>query len=159
VNAVHRDVADGQIFVVVAVGGHVAAAVLSAHFNLQLAALADRGDVHALIEHREVRVFLNLRGGDRAGLLDVHVDGLRQVGIQLDRHLLQVEDDVRRILDHAGDRREFMQHSFDLHRGDCRAFDRAEERAAQRISYRRAPAALKRLRGKPPVLLGERFQL
>ena len=34
-----------------------------------------------------------------------------------------------------------------------------EQRAAQRVSYRRAPAAFKRLRGKRAVLLGERFQL
>src|SRR5207247_985514 len=66
---------------------------------------------------------------------------------------------VRSILDHARDRRKFVQHAFDLHGGDGRAFNRTEQRATQRVSYRRAPAALKRLRGKPPVLLGERFQL
>src|SRR5712692_4914909 len=73
VNAVHGNIADGQIFVVVAVGGDVTAAVLDAHFDLQLAAFADGGDVHALVEDGEVRVFLDLRGGDRTGLLDVDV--------------------------------------------------------------------------------------
>src|SRR6266436_8501519 len=143
-HAVDWDVADGQIFIIVAVGGHVATAVLGAHLDLELAAFANRGDVHALIEHGEVRVFLDLRRGDRTGLLDVDVNRLRQVGVELDGHLLQVEDDIRGILDHAG---------------DGRAFNRTEQRATQRVSYRRAPAALKRLRGKPPVLLGERFQL
>ncbi len=66
VNAVHRNVADRQVFVVVAVGGHVAAAVLHAHFDLQLAAFADRGDVNALVQHGEIRVFFDLRGGHRA---------------------------------------------------------------------------------------------
>src|ERR1700674_1922094 len=159
VNAVDRDVTDGQVFVIVAVGGHVAAAVLGAHLNLEFAALADRRDVHALIEDGEVRVFLDLRRGDRTGLLDVDVNPLRQVGVELDGHLLQVEDDVRGILDHAGDRRKFVQHAFDLHGGDSRAFDRTEQRATQRVSYGRTPASLKRLRGKPPVLLSERFQL
>src|SRR5882672_8645662 len=159
VNAVDRDVTDGQVFVIVAVGGHVAAAVLDAHLDLEFAALADRRDVHALIEDSEVRVFLDLRRGDRTGLLDVDVNRLRQVGVELDGHLLQVEDDVRGILDHAGDRRKFVQHAFDLHGGDGRAFDRAEQRATQRVSYGRTPAALKRLCGKPPVLLSERFQL
>src|SRR6266436_4633633 len=158
-NAVDRDVADGQIFVIVAVGSHIAAAVLGAHLDLELAAFADRGDVHALVEHGEVRVFLDLRRGHWTGLLDVDVDRLRQVGVELDGHLLQIEDDVRGILDHAGDRRKFVQHAFDLHRSDGRAFNRAEQRAAQRVSYGRTPAALKRLRGKPPVLLSERFQL
>src|SRR5207249_8378613 len=86
-------------------------------------------------------------------------DRLRQVGVELDGHLLQVEDDVRGILDDAGDRRKFVQHAFDLHGSDGRAFNRAEQRATQRVSYGRAPAALKRLCGKPPVFLGERFQL
>src|SRR6266852_4897464 len=159
VNAVHWNVADRQVFVVVAVGGHVAAAVLHAHLDLELAAFADCGDIYALIEDGEVRVFLDLRRGDRSGLFDVDVNRLRQIGVELDGHLLQVEDDIRGILDHAGDRRKFVQHAFDLHGGDGRAFDGTEQRATQRISYGRAPAALKRLRGKPPVLLGERFQL
>src|SRR2546430_7703892 len=159
VNAVDRDVADRQIFVVVAVGSHIAAAVLGAHFDLKLAAFADRGDVNALVEDGEVRVFLDLRRGDRTSLFDVDVNRLRQVRVELDGHLLQVEDDVRGILDHARYRRKFMQHAFNLHGGDGRAFHSNEQAATQRVSYRRAPATLKRLRGKPPVLLGERFQL
>src|SRR5258708_4166233 len=122
-NAVHRDVADGQIFVVVAVCGDVTAAVLDAHLDLQLATFADGGDVHALIEDGEVRVFLDLRGSNRPGLLDVDENRLRQVGVELDGHLFQVEDNVRGILDHAGDRREFVQDSFDLHGGDGPAFN------------------------------------
>src|SRR5438876_12320756 len=125
-NAVHRDVPDGQIFIIVAVGGHVATADLGAHLDLELAAFADRGDVYALIEHGEVRVFLDLRRGDRTGLLDVDVNRLWQVGIELDGHLLQVENNVRGILDHAGDRRKFVQHAFDLHVGDGRAFNRTK---------------------------------
>src|ERR1700674_953980 len=159
VNAVNRDVSDGQVLVVVAVGGHITAAVLGAHLDLEFAAFADRRNVHALIEDGEIRVFLDLRRGDRTGLLDVDVNRLRQVGVELDGHLLEVEDDVRGILDHAGERRKFVQHAFDLHGGDGRAFDRAEQRATQRVSYGRTPASLKRLRGKPPVLLSERFQL
>ena len=103
VNAVHRNVADGQIFIVIAVGSDVAAAILYAHFDLQFAAFADGGDVHTLVEHREIGVFFDLRGGDRTGLLDVDVNGFGQIGVQLDRHLLQVEDDVGGVLDHAGD--------------------------------------------------------
>src|SRR4029077_14704051 len=81
------------------------------------------------------------------------------VRVQLDRHLLQVEDNVRSVLDYAGNRRKFVQHSFDFHRSDRRAFNRTEQRAPQRVPYGRAPTALKRLRGKPPVLFGQRLQL
>ena len=65
VDRIHGDVADGQIFVEVAVGGDVAAAVLDAHFHLELAAFADGGDVNILIEHGEIGVFLDHRGSDR----------------------------------------------------------------------------------------------
>src|SRR5882724_1800182 len=61
VNAVNRDVADGQIFIVVAVGSDIAAAVLDAHFDLELAAFADSRYVYALVEHREIGIFFNLR--------------------------------------------------------------------------------------------------
>src|SRR5207302_5449881 len=44
VDAVHRNVADGQVFIVVAVGSHVAAAVFGAHLDLQLATFANGGD-------------------------------------------------------------------------------------------------------------------
>jgi len=57
-----RDVTDGQVFVIVAVGGpRSRGPFLDAHLDLEFAALADRRDVHALIEDSEVRVFLDLR--------------------------------------------------------------------------------------------------
>jgi len=53
------------------------------------------------------------------------------------------------ILDHAGDRRKFVQHAFDLTAVMAApSFEMAMGDAAR--FYRRAPAALKRLRGKPP---------
>src|SRR5208283_687078 len=81
VNAIHRDVADWQVFVVVAVRGNIATTVLHTHFDLQLATFADRGDVNALIENREVRVFFDLRAGDNARLFDVYVDRFGQVTV------------------------------------------------------------------------------
>ena len=56
-----------------------------------------------------------------------------------------------------GIERKFVQHAFDLHGGDGRAFDGAQQRAPQRVANRGAPTALKRLRGKLSVLIGERF--
>jgi len=64
---------------------------------LQLAAFADGGDIDAFVEHGEIRIFFDLRGGYGTGLLNIYIDRFRQVGIQLDRHLLQVEDNVRGI--------------------------------------------------------------
>src|SRR5690349_12443309 len=159
VHAVHGNVANRQILVVVAVCSDVTAAVLRAHFDLELPTFADRGDVDALVEHGKVRVFLDVRRGDRAGLLDVEIDRLGQIGVQLDGHLLEIEDDVRGVLDHAGNRREFVQDAFDLHGGDGRALDGTEQRTAQSVTDGGAPSALKRLRGEAPVLLGKGLEI
>ena len=116
VDRVHRDVADGEVFVEVAVGADVAAAVFDAHFELQLAAFADRGDVDGLVEDGEIGVFFDHGRGDHAGNFGVERDGLGLIGIELERHLLQVEDDVRGVFDDAGDGAELVQHAFDLAR-------------------------------------------
>src|ERR1700730_7928885 len=158
VHAVHRYVADGQVFIVVAVRSDVTAAVLDAHFDLQFAAFANRGNVHALVEDGEVRVFFDLRRGDGTGLLDVYVNRFGQVGVELDGHLLQVEDNVCSVFDDARDRGKFVQHALDLHGGDRCALDGAEQRAAQSIAYGGSPAALKGLRGEAAVFFGQRLQ-
>ncbi len=159
VDGIHRNVADGQVFIEVAVGGHVAAAVLDAHFQLQLAAFATRGPIDVLIEHGEVRFFFDHRGGHHARLIHVDVNRLGLIGRKLERHLLQVEDDIGGIFHHARDGRKLMQHAFDFYRGHRGPFDRTEQCAAQRIAHGGAPAALKRLRGKTPELIGQRLQL
>src|SRR5205807_305605 len=62
-----------------------------------------------------------------------------------------------RVLDHAGNRRELVEHAFNLHGGDRRAFNRREQDAPQRVADRRAEAALERLRVKPAEPIGERL--
>src|SRR4029077_15003110 len=100
VHRIHRDVADGQIFVEVAVGGHVPAAVLDAHFQLQFAAFVHGGNVDCLVEHGEIGVFLNHGGSHDARIFDVHKDGLGLIVVELQRNLLQVQDDVGGIFHH-----------------------------------------------------------
>ena len=81
------------------------------------------------------------------------------VDVHLERDLLQVEDDVGRVLDHARDRRELVQHAVDLDRGDRRALDRGEQHAAQRVADRRAEPALERLRVEAAEPVGEGLAL
>src|SRR5205807_4532184 len=87
------------------------------------------------------------------------INRLGQIGVQLDGHLLEVENDVRGILNDAGNRRKLVQNAFDFHGRDRRALDRAEQRAAQRVTDGSATSALKRLRGETPVLFGQRFEI
>ncbi len=154
---VDRDEADAEIAVEVLVGGDVTAAALEAHLHVELAAFADGADVDVLVENLDVGVSLDHAGGDDARLVRMQVERLRAVAVELERNLLQVEDDVGRILDDAGDRLELVQHALDLDGGDGRALDGREQRAAQRVADRGAEAALKRLRGELAVLVGQCF--
>ena len=99
------------------------------------------------------------RAAHFAGLVDLERQRLDLIGVQLQRNLLQVEDDVGRVLDHAGDRRELVEHAVDLDRGDRRAFNRREQHAPQRVADRRAEAALERLRVEPAEPVGEGLAL
>ena len=99
------------------------------------------------------------RAAHFAGLVDPERQRLGVIDVQLQRNLLQVEDDVGRVLDHAGDRRELVQHAVDLDRGDRRAFNRRQQHAAQRVADGRAEAALERLRVEAAEPVGERLAL
>src|SRR4029079_17520663 len=57
------------------------------------------------------------------------------------------------------DRRELVQHAVDLHRRDRGALDRGEQHPPQRVTDRRAEAALERLRVKAPEPVGEGLAL
>ena len=99
------------------------------------------------------------RAAHFARLVDAQRQRLGVIDVQLERNLLQVEDDVGRVLDHAGNRRELVQHAVDLDGGDRRALDRGEQHAPQRVADRRAEAALERLRVEPAEPVGERLAL
>ena len=155
VNRVDGNETDAEVFVEILVGGDVAAAALEAHFHIELAAFADGGDVNVFVQHLDIRVGLDHAGGDHAGLVGAQVDGFGRVAAELEGNLLQVQDDVGRVLDHAGDRLELVQHAFDLHRRDCGSLDRRQQHAPQGVADGGAEAAFKRLRPEDAVLIGE----
>src|SRR5581483_6101113 len=106
VGRVNRDVTDRQVVVEVAVGRDVAAPLLDAHLDADRTALADRGDVNVRIKHLDVRVNLDVTGLQLTRFGAVHAERLRLVRVHLERDLLEVEDNVSRVLDDAGDRGE-----------------------------------------------------
>ena len=70
---------------------------------------------------------------------------LGPVAVQLEAHLLQIQDDLGHVFDHARQGRELVQHAVDPHGGDGRALQRGEQHAPQRVSQRHAEAALQGL--------------
>ena len=122
-----------------------------------LAAFADGRDVNVLVEHLDVGVGLDHAGGDHARLIGAQINRLGRIAVQAEGNLLQVEDDVGRILHHSGDRLELVQHAFDLDRGNRGALDGGQQHAAQRVADGGAETAFKRLRPEVTVLVGQRF--
>ena len=155
VHGVHRNVADGQVLIEIAVGAHVSAAILDAHFELQLATFAHRGDVYAFVQNRKISIFFDHGGSDHTRSFRIERDRLGLVVIEFERHLFEVQDNIRGVFHYAGNRAELMQHTFDLDRGNRGALNRTEQRTAQRIAHRCAPAALKGLRREFSVLVGQ----
>ncbi len=113
--------------------------------------------MNVAVEHFDVGVGFDLAAADFAGLIDGEAHGLDSVAHDLERNLLQVEDDVGGVFHHARDGAEFVLDAFDAHGGDGGAFDGAEQDAAQTVADGRAEAALKRLGGKHAIPLGESF--
>src|SRR5581483_4274921 len=153
VDRVDRNESDAEVFVEVLIGGDVAAAALQAHFHIELAAFADGRDVNVFVEHFDIAVGFNHAGGNNTRLIRTQIDRLRRVATQLEWDLLQVQDDVGRIFNHAGDRLELVKHAVNLDGGNSRAFDRAQQHAAKRIADGSAEAAFKRLRPEDTVLV------
>ncbi len=121
------------------------------------AAFGDGGDVDVLIEDLDVAVGLDHAGGHNARLVGAQIQRLGTVAIELERDLLEVQDDVGCVFDNAADRLELVQHVFDADGGNCGAFDRAEQSAAQGVADGGAEAALKGLGAELAKLLGKRL--
>ena len=154
VDGINRNKSDAEIFVEIFVGGNVAASALQPQFHVKPAAFADGGDVNVLVQDFDVPVGFDHARSDHARLVRAQIDGLGRVAVQLERDLFQVQDDVSRVLDHAGDGLELVQHAFDFDSGNRGAFDRRQQHAAKRIADRCAEPAFKRLRPENSVLVG-----
>ncbi len=87
------------------------------------------------------------------------VQRLGRVDVHLQRNLLQIQDDVGRVLDDAGDGRELVQHAVDLDRRDRRAFNRRQQHAPQGVADGRAESALEWLRVEAAKSIGEGLAL
>ncbi len=126
VDGVDRDEAKAEIGVEVLVGRDVATAALETHLHVDLAAFADGADVDVLVEDLDIAVGFDHAGGDDASLVGAEVEGLGAFAVELERNLLEVEDDVGRVLNDAGDGLELVQHALDADGGHCSSLDRGK---------------------------------
>ena len=135
----------------------VAAAGLQPHFDRELAAFAHRGHVHIAVKHFDVGVGFDLAAADVAGVIHAQAHGFDAVSHDLERNLLQVEDDIGGVFHHARNRAEFVLDAFDADGGDGRALDGAQQHAPQAVADGGAETALEWLRGEHAIPVREGF--
>ena len=100
-NRIDGNETDSQVFVEVLIRRDVTASPLEPHFHVELAAFADRRDVHVFVEHFDISVSLDHARGNYARLIGAKIDGFGSVATQFERNLLQIEDDVGGIFDNT----------------------------------------------------------
>ncbi|MEI3002368.1 MAG: hypothetical protein V8T86_15975 [Victivallis sp.] len=83
-----------------------------------------------------------------------NLERLRPVGVKIQPDALQIQHDLRDILEHVVQRVEFMLRAVNAHRADRRSLQRREQNPPQRISERMTVSALKRRRDELGVILG-----
>ena len=141
---------------------HIATISEGGKLHMELRLKRGRGYVSAdknFDEDLDVGVGLDVARADFTGLVDAEVERFGRVGVQLQRNLLQVEDDVRCVLDHTGNRRELVQYTVDLYCSDCRTLNRGEQHATQRVADRGAEPSFERLGVEPAKSIGESLAL
>src|SRR5262245_53989744 len=123
-NRIYWDVTDRQIVIEIAVGRDVTTPALDPHLDVEISALAHRGDVDVGVEHLNVLIQLDVARLHLPGFGARHADCLRLAGMEFEGDLFKVEDDIGGILNDASDRGEFVQDAFNSHGGDGGPFDR-----------------------------------
>src|SRR5262245_8870770 len=151
---VDRNHADRTLGLRVLVGGDVAAATVDLDFHAQIAVLVERRDVEVGIQHRHLAVHLQIPGANLA--LATHLERalLGPVTQELQSHLLEVEDDLRDVLDDTGERRELVQHPIDSNGRDGGSLQGRKQDPAQGVTEGQAEPALERLDRELAVAIG-----
>src|SRR4030095_8526140 len=143
-NGIYGDVTDRQIVVEIAVSRDVTTPALNSHLDVQISALAHRGDVNVGVEPLNVIIQFDVARFHLPRFGARHANGLGFAGMEFERDLFKVEDDIGGILNDSRDRGELVQHAFDSHGGYGGPFDRLKKRAAHNVNHNCAetPAAL-----------------
>ena len=157
-----RDIETDADIEVLEPDAHIATVADHGKLHMEMRMKRGRGYVSAdknFDEDLDVAVGLDVAPAHLAGFVDLDRERLDLIGVQLERDLLEVEDDVGRVLDNPGNRRELVEHAVDLHRGHRRAFDRRQQHAPQGVADGGAEPPLERLGVEAPESIGQCFAL
>ncbi len=141
-DTVHGDHTDRHVGVLVLVSADIATALIKGQLHLQMGILIQGGDVHIGIDDLDFIIHLDGASCYFAGTLGIDHHRLRTVGNHGYRQTLQVEDDLSHVLFHAGNSRELMLHTFNVHSRDRNAREGGQQHTAERVAQRVTKATL-----------------
>src|SRR3984893_8791577 len=126
VETIDRDQADRRVFRPVAVGHDIALAGVDREFHADFGTFVESTNDKLRIEDRNIAGRADVGGGDLAGTLLFQNYALRAIARHAEGDALDVDYDVGHVLAHAGDRRELVQDTVDMDRGNRRALQRRQ---------------------------------
>ena len=109
------------------------------------------------VKDLDIGIALEVGRLDLTRLVRPQIQSLRLLRVQLDRNLLQVQDDIGCILHDTWNRGELMEHLVDLDARDRGTLDGRQEHPAQRVADRRPETALERLSIEPTEPIRQRL--
>src|SRR5688572_9592014 len=126
-------------------GRAVAAAAFHTQRHGQFTGLGQVGENQLRVHDFDVVVRVDVTGRHRARALLRQAQLVAVTGVHLERHLLEVHQDVHDVFLYAFDGGVLMKHAFDLDFRDRRARHGRQQNTTQRVAERVAEATLERL--------------
>ena len=145
VDRIHRNDADGGLMLLVLLSRNIAAAGSHRDLHGQTRVAHQGSDVQIRVEDLNLAVCVDIASLDLALAGGLDVDRLGTITMQLGNNALNIQHDFGNVFLNARNRRKLVLHTSDLDAGRCRARQRRQQDAAQRVAQRGAVAALKRL--------------
>src|SRR5262249_45627481 len=131
---IHGDDADLAFLAGILVGGAVAAAVFDRHLHHEGHVIGQRGDDVLGVDDFDMLVGGNIRALDSTCPVAFDADRLGLLTGVLHHQALDVQDDVRDVLDDAGNGANFVLNPLDLNARDGAPLEAGEQNAAQTIA-------------------------
>ena len=121
--------------------------------HVQAGAVVQRGDVKVGVDDLHFVVRLDVSAREITGADHVDLDLFRAVREELERQFLEVENQLRDIFLHAGNRRKLMLNALDTDARRRHAGQAVQQHATQGIAQSLAEAALQRFHHKASELV------
>ena len=151
---VNRDHADGLVDFFVFVTRTKATADFDFHLHFEFLPFVERADKLAGVDQFNVLIEQDVGGGHRPLFVCREHQCLLLAGVGLEFDFLQIQDDVRHILDDAVDGGELVHGAVDFDRGDGGSFQRGQQHAAKGVADGVSVTGFKRFRDELGVGIG-----